>query len=75
MGTGDIVIHINEDLNDDGIHQLERDISHLKGVVSVCVHERARHLMLVDFDPETVRPSAIVNSFRGRGLHAQMLGL
>ncbi|MBF0256284.1 MAG: heavy-metal-associated domain-containing protein [Gammaproteobacteria bacterium] len=75
MSTGDIVIHINEDLNDENIHQLEREISHIKGVVSACVHEQARHLMLVDFDPETIKPSHIVHSFRGRGLHAQMIGL
>jgi hypothetical protein len=75
MGTGDIVIHIDEDLNDDRIHQLEREISDVDGVVSVCMHENARHLLVVDFDPETVKPSNIVHSFRGKGLHAQMIGL
>jgi hypothetical protein len=30
--------------------------------------------MVVDFDPREVRPSAIVRSVRGYGLHAQMIG-
>jgi hypothetical protein len=31
--------------------------------------------MVVDYDPVAVRPSAIVDSVRGWGFHAQMVGL
>jgi hypothetical protein len=75
MGIGDIVIHIDEDLNDDRIHELERQLSGDQGVYSACMHEKTRHLMVVDFDPDEIRPSSIVQAVRGRGLHAQMLGL
>lgn len=74
MGYGDIVIHIDENLDDDGIHRLERQLGGERGVVSACVAENRRHLMLVDFDPEGVRPSEIVRSVRSRGLHAEMVG-
>ena len=75
MGTGDIVIHINEDLDESGIHDLERAMASERGVVSACVHEKTPHLLVVDFDPETVKPSHLVDSVRSRGLHASMLGL
>ncbi len=75
MGTGDIVIHIDEDLDDDDIHDLERAMAGEPGVVSACVHERTPHLLVVDFDPDTVRPSHLVESVRSKGLHASMLGL
>ena len=75
MGIGDIVIHIDEDLTDDSIHQLERQLAEDRGVYSSCMHQKTRHLMVVDFDPEEIRPSSIVQAIRGRGLHAQMLGL
>ena len=29
--------------------------------------------MLVDFDPEQVRPSGVLNAVRGHALHAQMI--
>jgi hypothetical protein len=74
MYTGDIVIHIDEALDDDRIHDLEQRIGDEHGIFSACMHERTRHLMVVDFDPAQVRPSGIVQSFRGHGLHAQMVG-
>jgi hypothetical protein len=75
MYTGDILIHIDESLDDDRIHALERELADEGGVYSACVHERARHLLLVDFDPESLKPSGILRSVRGRGLHAEMIGL
>jgi len=75
MHTGDIVIHIDETLDDHHIHSLEREIGDTRGVQSACMHERTRHLMVVDFDPMALRPSAIVTSIRDSGLHAQMVGL
>ena len=74
MHNADIVIHIDEHLDDDSVHQLEQAMGTETGVLSACMHERARHLMLVDFDPEQVRPSSIVHSVRNRGFHAEMIG-
>jgi hypothetical protein len=74
MYTGDIVIHINEELDDNSIHDLEQQISDEPGILCACAHERTRHLMVVDYDPAEVRPSGIVQSFRDHGLHAQMVG-
>lgn len=75
MYTGDIVIHIDEDLDNNRIHELERQIGAEHGVYSACMHEKTRHLMVVDFDATEVRPSRIVDSIRARGLHAEMVGL
>ncbi|RKT45437.1 heavy-metal-associated domain-containing protein [Thiocapsa rosea] len=75
MYTGDIVIHIDEELDNDRIYELERQIAAEHGVYSACMHEKRRHLMVVDFDAMQVRPSRIVDSVRARGLHAEMIGL
>jgi hypothetical protein len=75
MQTGDFIIHIDEPLDDDRIWDLERDLAAEKGVLSACVHERRRHLMLIDFDAHATRPSDILQSVRSRGLHAEMIGL
>ncbi len=74
MSSGNIVIHIDETLQDDRVHELERSLGGDQGIVSACMHEKTRHLMVVDFDPYEVRPSRIVRSVRERGLHAQMIG-
>jgi hypothetical protein len=74
MYCGDIVIHIDENLDDDGIHALERELGGERGVFSACVHERTRHLMLVDYDTSLVQPSHLVHAVRSKGLHAEMVG-
>jgi hypothetical protein len=75
LDISDIVIHISETLDDSGIHGLQREIGEQNGVYSACMHEKTRHLMVVDFDPMEVRPSHLVHAVRERGLHAVMVGL
>ncbi len=75
MQNGDILIHIDQTLSDTEIDQLLRDTSCAPGVVGACVSDRARHLMVVDFDGDETRPSRILHSVRQRGLGAEMIGL
>ena len=75
MYQSDIVIHIDEELDDARIHELERDLSMRAGVVSACVHEDRRHLMVVDYDPQDVRSADLLSHVRARGLHAELIGM
>ena len=71
----DVVIHIDEDLTDDAIRDLEVDLSQIDGVYSACVNERARHLMLVDYDPDGVRAGMLLDEVQAHGVHAELIGL
>lgn len=71
----DVVIHIDEELGDDDIHELERDLSCVPGVVSACVNDRARHLMLVDYDPQGVKAGQLLDVVRQHGIGAELIGL
>ena len=75
-GGGDL-IHIDESLDDASIHDIERDISMIEGVYSVCIHENTRHLMLmlVDYDPGCVASRELLDKMENRGLHAELIGL
>ena len=70
----DILIHIGENLDDDRIHNLEKMLCFEKGVYSACVNEKARHLMLVDYDPESVHASDILFQVQRTGGHAGVIG-
>lgn len=71
----DVVIHIDEELDDSGIHEVEVDLAQVDGVYSACVHERARHLMLVDYDPAGVDAQSLLHQVEKHGLHAELVGL
>ena len=75
MYFGDIVIRIDENLDEAYIRELELDLGSEEGVYEVSVHEKRRHLLLVDYDPDRVQPEHIVQSVRARGLHAEMVNL
>ena len=71
----DIVVHIDENLPDERIHALEKTLAQRSGVYSACVHENARHLLLVDYDPSNVSSGAILDRVTAQGLHAELIGL
>jgi hypothetical protein len=75
MYFGDVVIRIEEDLDEVHIKELERDLDHEQGIYKASMHEKRRHLLLVDFDPDRVAPNQIVQSVRAHGLHAEMVTL
>ncbi len=75
MHRSDIVIHIDEELDDEHIHRIERELSMRDGVLSACVHEDRRHLMVVDYDPDGVRSADILSQVKASGLHAELIGL
>lgn len=75
MSNADILIHIDENLNDHDIHQLERELAYEQGVKSACVNEKTRHLMVVDFDTDSIHPVNLLGYVQNRGLHAQLIGL
>ena len=71
----DVVIHIDEDMDDDHIHEIEQELAQIEGVVSACVNDRARHLMLVDYDPMAVDAGILLQNVKRSGLHAELVGL
>ena len=71
----DVVIHIHADLEDSVIHDIEHDIGCMAGVYSACVSDRARHLLLVDYDPEDIRAQDLLHCVQDRGVHAELIGL
>lgn len=72
--TADILFHIDENLDDRSINQLEHDMALQRGVRTACVNCDNPHLMLVDYDPMEVKAKALLGSIMARGLHAEMVG-
>ena len=71
----DVVIHIDEELEDAYIHEIERDMANMEGVYSACVNDKARHLLLVDYDPITTDSGQLLQNVQSHGLHAELVGL
>jgi hypothetical protein len=71
----DVLIHLDESLDDQAIHAVEKELGTLNGVYSACVSDRARHLLLVDYDPADTSAQLLLGQVQQRGLHAELVGL
>lgn len=77
MGTyrADVIIHIHENLGTDDTEDVQKSLSCEDGVYSACVSDSTRHLMVVDYDPQTTASKTLLDKVTARGLHAEMVGL
>jgi hypothetical protein len=71
----EVVLHINENLDDDALRRLEDGVREVEGVISVGHNQGQSHMVMVVYDSEATRASSILHSFRDRGLHAQVVGM
>lgn len=71
----DFLIHIDESLENRDLAELQKEISTTDGVYSACISERAKHLMIVEYDPESVTSRDLLGRVASHGLHAEMIGL
>ncbi len=69
-----VVMHIDETLSDAEISKLEFDLAYSNGIISACVNERTRHLMVIDYDPEKAYSRDILNVVHHHGYHAELIG-
>ena len=72
--NANVVIHVDEELSDKNIHSLEHELAGVPGIVSSCVHERTRHLWVVDYDPRKLRSTEVLTKIKNTGLHAELIG-
>ncbi|MGV6857629.1 MAG: heavy-metal-associated domain-containing protein [bacterium] len=68
------VVHINENLSDQQIHELEYHLAQERGITAACVNDRARHLMVVDYDAESIAAKNVLNDVQASGYHAELIG-
>lgn len=72
--NANIVVHIDEELNEDQILDMERRLALHRGVESACVPTRARHLMIIDYDPRQTSSTDLLHNIQNRGVHAALVG-
>jgi hypothetical protein len=68
------IIHIDESLSDNELEAVERELADHEGVVAACVHEKSRHLMVVDYDPLEISADNLLHHIQNQGFHAELVG-
>jgi len=71
----DVMVHVDESLDEAQLHALEDEIRGDRGVVGVGHNPSKPHLLMVAYDTEAARPADFIQQIKGRGLHAELVGL
>ncbi len=72
--VSDVTIHIDESLNDRELFNLEQAIRSDFGVISVGHIQENRHMLVVLYDPESIRGKDILRRVTNQGFHGELIG-
>ena len=69
-----IVIHINDELQQEQISKLENSLGSDAGVKKVRINRDRSHFMLVDYMPTIVTARQVINYVKNKGYNAVLVG-
>lgn len=75
MGKFDagVTMHIDENTVHEDREALRDALLALNGVMAAAYHDEKPHLMVVVYDPESVKAIEFVNVAKAQGLHAELI--
>ena len=71
----DVTLHIDETLSRENRTLIEDKLRALDGVISVHNPDERPHLAVIQYNPTAASSSAILDTVRGEGVHAELIGL
>lgn len=71
----DVTLHIDENTSHDEREELRDNLLGLHGVMAAAYHDTQPHLMVVEYDPDAINSSEFLVAAKGKGLHAELIGL
>ena len=69
-----IVIHINDELQQEQISKLENSLGSDAGVKEARINRDRSHFMLVDYMPSIVTARQVINYVKNKGYNAVLVG-
>jgi hypothetical protein len=74
MSVSDILIHIDENLDEQQRKSLEESMREINGVVAPRFNSGKEHLLLVAFNPAVTSTAALLARVESHGYNAQLVG-
>lgn len=71
----DVVLHIDEETTADEREGLRDAFLQTGGIMAADYRNDKPHLMIIEYDPDTIDSSALLKIAENRGLHAELIGM
>ena len=71
----DVVLHIDEETTAEEREGLRDVFLQTNGVMAADYRNDKPHLMIIEYDPDTIDSSALLKIAENKGLHAELIGM
>lgn len=71
----DVTLHIDEATRHDEREELRSSLLKMDGVMAAASLDEKPHLMVIEYDPDTVNSREFLDVVEKQGLHAELIGL
>jgi hypothetical protein len=75
MDIVDMIVHVNETIPSERMHDLEDVVRTDACVVSACSSNDNPHLLMVTYNPACTSSGNVLNMIQAQGVHANLVGL
>jgi hypothetical protein len=70
----EVTLHIDEDTSHDERESFRDVLLAMDGVMAAAYHDAKPHLMLIEYNPDSIPSVEFVNAAKKHGLHAELIG-
>lgn len=71
----DVTLHLDEDTSHEQREALRDKLLQLDGVMAADYHDDRPHLLILEYDPDTVSAGHFLSVVKDTGLHGELVGL
>lgn len=75
MDIVDMIVHVDETIPAERMHELEEVVRTDACVISACTSHENSHLLLVTYNPACTTSGNVLHMVQAQGVHAELVGL
>jgi hypothetical protein len=75
MDIVDMMVHVDEAVSADRMHELEDVIRTDACVISACMSNQDPHVLMVTYNPACTSSGNVLSMVQAQGVHAELVGL
>ena len=75
MDIVDMMVHVDETVPADRMHELENVVRTDACVISACTSHDDPHMLMVTYNPACTTSGHVLNMVQAQGIHAELVGL
>ncbi len=74
INMADVTFHLDETLGHDQREVIRDELLARDGIMAAASQDKTPHLLIVEYDPDKIDPTSMLDIFKKQSIHAERLG-